>query len=149
MKHFFKTYIWHMLILLCDALILPGMFLCHWLTDRMLSVSTTCTWTLLGGKCLTCGGTHFVNEITQLHIWEAFQQNEFLFFVALYALVTLVMLNLWILFRLRFCGRVLRYMYSVPVIITGVGLTILFLVIRNIPTAISIVRIILYYANGG
>ena len=67
-----------------DVLLIPAGIICEKLTDNMLAVDDPCMWTLAGGKCATCGGTHFVNSLMNGHIIEAFHHNEYLFLLTVY-----------------------------------------------------------------
>ncbi len=131
-----------LLIILTDVMIIPGMLLCRWLTENMLATNNPCMWTLLGGKCITCGGTHFVNDLCNLRILDALADNPFLFFTGLYLAVSFVFLNLWWVFGLTFFKKVLKKMFNIPVLIVWLVIMVLFLLVRNIPTAINIYHIL-------
>ena len=131
------------LILAGDVLLIPGLFFCEWLTDRMLSISSPCMWTYFGGKCITCGGTHFVNTLLNGQIVEAFFHNELLFVITLVLAVSLVFLNLYWLFDVQFAKKVLLKIYNIPVLIITVSVTLLFLFVRNIPAFINIAKLLI------
>ena len=139
MKHLGK---W--LTLTGDALLIPAAFVCKWLTDWLLYTlpPSECAWTRLGGQCITCGGTHFVNSILRGQIVEAFFHNEFLFLVTLVLVVSLICANLYWVFGLQFAKKVLQKIYNIPVLIISASLMILFLIVRNIPTMIAIVELV-------
>ena len=130
------------LILIADILIIPALTLCERLTDSMLSRSNPCPWTLLGGKCVSCGGTHFVNSLLNGKIAEAFEHNPFLFFVTLVLAVSFVLLNLDWLFGLRFPKTVLSGIYSIPMLIVTLSLMLIFFFVRNVPVFIRIAELI-------
>ena len=134
-------------ILLSDGLLIPFLFLCEWLSDMMLATTSTCAWTLLGGKCLTCGGTHFVNSFLNFRFIEAWQHNEFLFLIAVVLAVSLIMLNLYLLFDLKFAKAVLKKIYNIPVLIISISMMFVFILIRNIPTFITIAKLFLAAAE--
>lgn len=134
-------------ILAADALAIPGLIFCEWLSDRMLATSSTCAWTLFGGKCITCGGTHFVNTILNFKFAEAFHHNEFLFVLSIVLAVSFVLLNLYWLFDLQFAKKVLKKIYNIPVLIVTVSVMLAFLLIRNIPAFIRIAELAFAVGN--
>ena len=144
MKRFLKKHYKRIIVLLLDAMIVPGALVCKLLTEHMLETEATCAWTVFGGKCLTCGGTHFVRDLSAFilggditsgfekhYLLDAFLDNQLLFVMTLFFFVTLVMFNLWFVFGLDLGKKGLKIMYSVPsAIIFGV-VVIGFLVWRN------------------
>ena len=131
-KVFFKKHYKKIIIISCDVILVPLLIFCRLLSGAMLETERTCFMTLLGGKCISCGGTHFVRDFLSGHFIDAFFDNQFFFFCAVFMAVSFVFLNLFMLFDLKFAKRVLRYMYSIPtLIIFCVGL-VAFLVIRNL-----------------
>lgn len=130
------------LILIADILIIPALILCEHLTDFMLSRSNPCPWTLFGGKCVSCGGTHFVNSLLNGRIAEAFEHNGFLFLITLVLAVSFVLLNLDWLFGLRFPKKVLSGIYSIPTLIGTLALMLIFFFVRNVPVWIRIAELI-------
>lgn len=130
------------LILIADILFIPALILCEHLTDFMLSRSNPCPWTLLGGKCVSCGGTHFVNSLLNGRIAEAFEHNQFLFLITLVLAVSFVLLNLYWLFNMRFPKAVLSKIYTIPMLIVTLSLMLVFFFIRNIPVFIRIAELI-------
>lgn len=121
------------LILLLDALILPGGCFCKWLTERMLAGGKPCTWAAVGIQCGTCGGTHCVQSFFSGDILSAFTWNPMVFFGILYVIATLVLLNLAFVFRRERPKTWLRNMYSVTALVTGVGVMMIFTYMRNAP----------------
>ena len=121
------------ILLLLDVLTIPVGALCYWLTPVMLASDRPCTWTLMGGQCLTCGGTHFVNSLLSGHIGQAWHHNEFLFVLTVLLLLSWVLVHLHLLFHAAWAGKVLRVLYSIPSLIVAVSAMIVFLVIRNWP----------------
>lgn len=130
------------LLIAADILLIPGLIFCEWLSDRMLATTSTCMWTLLGGKCITCGGTHFVNSLLNFRIAEAFRHNEFLFVLTALLLVVFVLLNLSWLFRVKFATAALKKIFTIPSLIIVMALLLLFLLIRNIPTFYTIIMLL-------
>jgi hypothetical protein len=130
------------LLIAADILLIPGLIFCEWLSDRMLATTSTCMWTLLGGKCITCGGTHFVNSLLNFRIAEAFRHNEFLFVLTALLLVVFVLLNLSWLFRVKFATAALKKIFTIPSLIIVMAFLLLFLLIRNIPTFYAIITLI-------
>lgn len=133
------------ILLAADVLLIPGLIFCEWLSDRMLATTSTCMWTLLGGKCITCGGTHFVNSLLNFRIAEAFNHNEFLFIFSALLLVVFILLNLSWLFRVKFATAALKKIFTIPSLIIVVVFLLLFLLIRNIPPILLIGRLIFDY----
>ncbi len=131
------------LLLAADVLLLPGLFLCERLTDYMLSLSLACQWARLGGKCVSCGGTHFVNALLNGQFSEAFQHNQFLFLLAFLLAVSFVLLNLSWLFDLKFAKNVLSRVYTIPMLIVILSLMLVFFFARNIPVFIRIADLFL------
>ena len=130
------------LLIAADVLLIPGLIFCEWLSDRMLATTSTCMWTLLGGKCITCGGTHFVSDLTHFRILEALQDNPFLFALTVFLLLSLIFLHLWILFSLPVFKKLLKRMYSIPSLILWLSGMLVFLIIRNIPLFLRILELI-------
>ncbi len=132
-------------LLLFDILILPGIFVCKYLSKFMLdAIDSECICTYFHGKCLTCGGTHFVNNLTQGKIFDAFTDNVFLFFLLIFFIITFILIHLYWLFNLNFAKKVLKKMYSIPSLIFWCVFGLIFLIIRNIPAVIFIVKLIIY-----
>ena len=129
-------------LLAADLAILPGLLLCKLLSGFMLSYTTQCPWMALGGQCVTCGGTHFVNALSGGQIGAAFQYNPFLFLVTVFLALSLILLNLHWVFEVKYAKTVLTKLYSFPTLIVGLGLMLLFLVLRNIPVFIHVGQII-------
>lgn len=127
-----------LLILLFDALLVPLVMLCKPLSDYMLRTGEDCVWVKFGGKCVTCGGTHFVNSLLSGDFAAAFGYNQYLFFATLFLAVSLVLFNLYMLFDLPLALRALKLMYNIPVLILACVALILFLVLRNIPLWVAI-----------
>ena len=119
------------ILILLDLLAVPAGIFCHWLTTVMLSTDKPCTWTLLGGQCLTCGGTHFVNSLLSGHVGEAWHHNEFLFVLTVLLIASWVLVHLHLLCRAAWAGKVLQVLYSIPSLIVAVSVMIAFLLIRN------------------
>ena len=141
MKNFIKRHYIKITLIAFDVLILPCILLCKLITDLMLKSNDVCIWTRFGGQCVTCGGTHFVNDLGAGRIAAAFMDNQLLFVLAVYSLLTLIVLNLYFVFGVKWCKKLLRVMYSIPVgIIFSVGFVV-FMVWRNIPLMINMARI--------
>ena len=137
-KHYVKI-----IIIACDLLVLPLIMLCRSLSSKLLDVAATqCVWELLGAKCITCGGTHFVRDICSGRFIDAFFDNQYLFILAVYFLITLIALNLCFVFGVKWAKKLLIKMYSITaLIIAGVGM-VAFVVLRNIPFWIALARLI-------
>ena len=144
MKLFLKKNYKAVLIIAFDILCVLAIPLCWLLTDAMLKAPPNpCPWTQppLGGKCISCGGTHFVNYLTSFKIAEAFSENQLFFFLTIYFLITLIMFNLWWIFNLTFAKKALKIMYSIPAAIIFGHSLIAFMIWRNIPMFINIASI--------
>ena len=121
------------ILILVDVLAIPAGFFSHWLTTVMLAGDRPCTWTLMGGQCLTCGGTHFVNSLLSGHIGQAWHHNEFLFVLTVLLLLSWVLVHCHLLGHARWAAKVLRVLYSIPSLIVAVSAMIVFLLLRNGP----------------
>ena len=108
----------------------------------MLSHNTVCIWTVLGGKCLTCGGTHFVNSLLSCDIVAAFQHNQLLFAAAVILVITFILLHLFLLGKMKFAKKLLKIIYSIPSVVIAAFSTLVFLFVRNIPMFVNIYKII-------
>ena len=135
-------------LLAADVLLIPGMFLCEKLSDLMLSQYSECAWLRFGGKCLTCGGTHFVNSVLNGQIAQAFNHNQFLFVLLLAMIAVYVLLHLDWLFSVKWAHKCLRWIFSIPSLIFWIVLALGFFFVRNIPAFINIARLIAQL-NGG
>ena len=141
MKPFLKKHAKKIMLLACDLLCVIAALICGPLSGVMLQdANHSCIWALMGFQCLTCGGTHFVNDLFSGRIGMAFMDNQFLFFATIYLVVSLVALNLWLLFDWGFAKKMLGWMYNIPtLIIWGAG-TLSFVILRNLPTVISMLQ---------
>ena len=140
MKKIFKSKIFWLIFF--DITFIPFCLFCKWLSDEMLSHSTVCLWTALGGKCITCGGTHFVNSLLSGNIIDAFHHNQLLFFAAIILVITFIMLHLYWLWNIKLAKKVLSIIYSIPSLIITVCAIVLFLILRNIPIFMFFFKII-------
>ena len=129
-------------LLAADVLLIPGLVLCKYLSDYMLSFTTECQWTRLGGKCVTCGGTHFVNALLSGQVADAFHHNAFLFVLTIVLALSFVLLNLHWLFDIQFAKTVLKKVYTIPVLIIALGIMLVFFFVRNIPVFVRIAEIL-------
>ena len=126
------------LLLLGDVLAVPAAILCRLLTQHMLLADKPCPWTLFGGQCVTCGGTHFVNTLCSGQLGEAFFHNQFLFALTVLALGCWILLHLWLFCKLQPAKKVLYGICSIPGLITVLSVMFLFLLWRNIPVFVRI-----------
>lgn len=127
-----------------DILVIPAMFLCEKLSDLMLSQYSQCGFLLLGGKCITCGGTHFVNTLLNFKFIEAFHHNEFLFALTAFLAVAFILWNLDWLFGIQWAKKINKYLISVPSLIIWCVIMLGFFFIRNINLFANIIRYVLY-----
>ncbi len=143
MKEFFKTHRKRIVILACDALCVLAALICGPLSQALLQhTDQVCIWNAMGGQCLTCGGTHFVNDLLSFRIGAAFMDNQLLFVMTLYLLVSLIFLNLYLLFDLAFAKRVLKWMYNIPVLIVFCSFMLVFFIVRNVPMFLNFAQIL-------
>ena len=134
MKEFIKKHykkIFGIIVLVLDALCIPVAVMCRYISEIMLQSEGVCVWTLAGIRCFTCGGTHFVNDLLSFRIIDAMVDNPLFFLIAVYLFITLIALNLYLFFDVRFARRMLRLMYNVPVAIAFVIAAGVFFCIRN------------------
>lgn len=139
----FKKYI----LISFDILLIPLCFFCQWLSTQMLKTDGVCMWTLLGGQCITCGGTHFVNTLLSGKIIEAFHHNELLFIFTVILFISWILLHLCWLGNSAFAKNILLKIYSIPGLIIASGSTLIFLLIRNIPTFVNLTKLVIYVLN--
>ena len=121
-----------MFLLGLDLALIPLALLLRSLSQAMLSLDRPCVFTLVGGKCVGCGGTHFVRDILSGNLISAFLDNPLFFSIAVYLAVSLILLNLYVLFDLKFAKSLLRVMYSVPAVICFSASVIVFFIARNL-----------------
>jgi hypothetical protein len=125
-------------ILAADVLCIPGLILCERLSTYLLSLPGECQWARLGGKCVTCGGTHFVNALLNGRLGEAFQYNAFLFLLSVLLAMVFLLLNLHWLWDVRFSGKILAKLFSIPTLVVLLCLMLAFFLARNIPLFLRI-----------
>jgi hypothetical protein len=130
------------LLLILDALLIPGLFLCEKLSDLMLSRYTECPWVTLGGKCVTCGGTHFVNAILNGDLIGGFHHNAFLFLLLVLGVALMVLIHLDILFHVPWVKKAWRYIFSIPTLILLLAIMLVFFFARNIPVFMRVIEIL-------
>lgn len=112
---------------------IPGILLCRWLLQQMLDRGDPCKWTIVGAKCATCGGTHCALCFLQGDFAASFAWNPMVFCWILYAITTGIFLNLRFVFRVAWAGRALKAMYSLTAFFVGLGVFLLYTLVRNIP----------------
>lgn len=130
-----------------DVLVIPALFLIERLSRLMLSTSSECGMLRLGGKCITCGGTHFVNTFLNFKFIEAFQHNEFLFVLSVFLGVCFILWNLDWLFGIGWAKKLLKKFISIPSLIIWCALMLAFFFARNIPLFTRIARFISYWLS--
>lgn len=141
MKLFFKKNYKSIIIIAFDILCIPIALICKLLTNGMLKTDNPCMWTKLGGQCISCGGTHFVNDLTSFRFIDAFFDNQLLFVLTVYFFITLILFNLWWIFNLSFPKKILKLMYSIPSAVIFAYFIIGFTIWRNIPMFLNIVSV--------
>ena len=130
------------LLLAGDLLLVPCLFFLRWLSGYMLSKDTTCTWLLLGGKCVGCGGTHFVNALLNGQILDAFQHNQFFFTLGVFLIVSYLLLHLHWLWNVPLAKKLLSKLHSIPSLLVFCGWLLVFFFIRNIPMITRIFHVL-------
>ena len=144
MKEFLKKHYKKLLVIPFDISLIPFFVICRLLSGLLLEKTNyVCTWVLLGGQCVTCGGTHFVNDFLSGRLHAAFLDNQLLFVVAIYFFISLILLNAWCLFDLEFAKHCLIHMYGFIAFGIFVLLMIWFVILRNIPAFINVTKILL------
>lgn len=143
MKAFLKKHLKRIIILSCDVLIIPVLFFCRWLSGTMLQTDNPCMWTLVGIKCATCGGTHFVNDLLNGRIVDAFWDNHLMFITLVFFGIAYIFLNLYLLFDLKFAHIAVFFMCNPATIVYFFFLTILFTIARNVPYFIYAAQVII------
>lgn len=130
------------ILLAADVLLIPGAFFFQWLSGQMLARPSDCPWNYFGGKCVTCGGTHFVNTLLKGQLAEAFHHNQFLFICTVVLALSYILLHLWWLGGSSLAKKALRIVYSIPGLILFCVSMIAFLLIRNLPVFVMLMNIL-------
>lgn len=126
-------------VLFVDALLIPGVLLGRWLVAVMYTVGEPCPWAAVGAQCATCGGTHCVESFLRFDFSGAFFHNPMVFGWILYAILTLVLLNVGFVLRCAWASRWLRGMYSLTAFFIGLGIYLGFTLVRNIPFLLNLI----------
>ena len=129
-------------VLTVDVLLIPLVFFFKWLSGVMLSRPNECPMVTLGGKCVTCGGTHFVQSILSFRIYDALCYNPFLFALSLFLLVSFALLNVYLLFGALNVKKLLLKLYSIPSLIIWLSAMFIFFLVRNVPLFVKIFNLI-------
>lgn len=137
MKKLFQTNGW---LYLADLLLLPSWWAGARLSEYMLARQTACPWTRFGGKCVTCGGTHFVNALLHLRLGEAFGHNPFLFLLTVFLLFSFILLHVWRIRRCPLAKRILDTCYSIPSLIVWLAAMLVFFLVRNLPLFCAVLQ---------
>lgn len=145
MKDFLKKHYQKIIFIIGDLLLLPCTVLCRYLSAWMLtSGGNECVWLRFGGQCITCGGTRFVNNFCSGRFVSAFMDNQYLFALAVYFLITVLFLNLYFVFGIKWSKRVLRWMYSIPSGIAFIVGFVVFMLCRNVGLMINLAKMVNY-----
>ena len=129
-------------VIVFDVLLAGHLVAFRYLSEFMLTWGLDCQWEQMGGQCITCGGTHFVRDLLSGRIITAFCDNEYLFLLTIFFVVSFVLLNLYCLFDIKVCKKILSKMYCVPTLVIWVAGGLLFFVVRNIPLFIKVWQMI-------
>lgn len=132
-----KRYSAHLTVLF-DILLIPACLFCRWLSEQMLFSGKPCSWERFGAKCATCGGTHCVNSFLDGRFADAFFYNPAVFVCILYAIITVILLNLFFVFKISAVKQVLMKMYSLTAFFTVMGMLFIFTLLRNIPWIVDL-----------
>lgn len=139
MKIFLKKHYKKIAAVSCDLLCLLAALIGAPLSESLLiETDRACVWSLTGMKCITCGGTHFVNDLLAGRLGAAFADNQFLFAVTVYLAVSLVFFNLYWLLDLAFAKKALKLMYNIPMLIVFCVSLFAFLIFRNLDAIANI-----------
>ena len=144
---FFKKHFPRILIVLADLLILPGLLFCKQLSEHMMSTGKPCSWLLVGAQCGTCGGTRCVRAFLSGQLWDSFLFNPIIFTLIVVAIVTVLLLNRWLLCRLSFAKKALKKIYGLVPFLSLMGAWVVFTLLRNIPFFIKITKLLITYIN--
>lgn len=125
-----------------DILAVPFLILCERLSAFMIAQNSVCQWTLIGINCGTCGGTRMVNAILHGDFVKAFNLNQFLFLCTVYLAIGFIVMNLAWVFKVGFAKKLLKMMFGLKALLISIGLFVAFIVVRNIPFAIRVIKII-------
>jgi len=132
-----------LLIAGADALLLPCLLLCEKLSDLLLSAEgAECLMLRLGGKCVACGGTHFVNALLNGDLAGAFGHNPFLFVLTAVLAGSFILLNLYLLSGWNFAGTVLKKIYSIPGLVISTCAMLIFFLIRVSPIFMRLIQLL-------
>ncbi len=123
-----------------DILILPAIIFFERLSDYMLAINGQCLFKIVGGECVTCGGTHFVNAILNGKIIEAFNYNQFLFAVAVTAVTVWVLLHLVCFFSINWAKKALKKIFSLKSLLFWSLYVFAFLFLRNLDLLYSLIQ---------
>ena len=141
MRSFLKKHYKKIIILASDVALALVAVACKHLSGFMLSFDAPCLLSLIGMKCVSCGGTHFVRDLLSGDVWQAFLDNQFFFICGVFLLLSLVVLHLFMLFDLKIAKRILLRMYSIPTLICFAVGMFAFLILRNIPFFMELGRL--------
>lgn len=133
------------LVITADVLIIPMFFFVRWLSAFMLSIDNPCDWTKVGALCGTCGGTHCVNHFFSFDFLTAFKYNPLVFVGIVYVIIAFVLLNLNVLFEIKYTQKILTAMFSLKAVCIWVALFLIFIVVRNIPFFIRLFNVISHH----
>lgn len=143
MKEFLKKHYKKIIIIPIDILVVPALVFFRWLSGQMLLTEKTCPWVLLGGQCISCGGTHFVNDFLSGKFFSAFLDNELLFVITIYIIIGFVFANLFCLSDFKFAKNALICMFNVFIIGYFALFAFAFLIVSNIPLFIEIAQLLI------
>lgn len=138
MKKFFKEHYKKIILFSADFFVLVAFIIANPLSSFMLSLDSECRWKRFGFECGTCGGTHFVNDLTNGRIFSAFFDNQYLFILTLFFFISLVLLHFLWLGKSKTAKNILRVMYSIPSLVILVSGFFVFTLLRNLPAIISL-----------
>ncbi len=136
MRSLLKKYI-APIVIVCDLIIFRLMWVSGELVDFMMTNGKPCSWTLHGAKCGACGGTHCVKSLSEGDVIGAFVSNPMIFLCIIYLGVSVILINLAYVFKIKKVTKLLKVMYSEKMAFIILGMFIVYTILRNIPLYIS------------
>ena len=118
------------ILLAADILAVAAGFFMKSLATLMLDKLPDCYLAARSLPCPACGGTRCVYNFFSLNFAAAFQYNPCVFVVIIFMLILAILLNLWILFGIKWAEKAFKAATDYRVIILLTILFIFFGIIR-------------------
>lgn len=135
---YLKKHLW-IPVVSVDLLMVSGIWFGKWVLQQMFRFGKPCNWTRFGAQCATCGGTRCVQAFLQGDFIGAFSYNPMVFCWILYGILSAILLNLHILCKQKWAGRVLAQMYSLTAFLIALGVYLMFVLLRNLPLLLGLI----------